>query len=61
MDFKGLEKLTIGDLLPLNELETMPLKEGMPIIRQFRDEHGLNDAQAKNAYFCAQRLINDAG
>ena len=46
MDVKYLEKisnLTIGDILSLFPVMKMPMKEAMPIMREFRDKHGLTD------------------
>ena len=54
----GLEKITISDIQEIFAVNELSMKEAMPIMREFRDKHGLTDGQALNAFGVAQRIFN---
>ena len=54
----GLEKINLGEIKELFKLNKMPMKEAIPLLREFRDKHQLTDHQAKRAFAVAQRIFD---
>lgn len=55
MDLKPIENITIKELNELRPVLEMTISEAVPIMRKFRDKHGLSDAETKNV--C--RIVRD--
>lgn len=58
MNVEGLEKITIGDLQEIFKVNDLSIKEAMPIMREFRDKHGLTDRKALDAFKVAKRVFD---
>jgi hypothetical protein len=60
-DVIGIEKITIGDLRDIFKCDKMSIKDAMPLMREFRDKHGLNDRQTLNAFATAKDIFGGEG
>ena len=59
MNTKGLELIKLGELQEISSVNGLSVKEAMPIMRKFRDDHNLTDREALNAFAIAQRIFCD--
>lgn len=59
MNIDGLENLTLGDLKEIFECNELTISEAMPIMREFRDKHGLVDREATNAFGVAKLILSE--
>lgn len=59
MKVEGLEKITIGDLQEIYVVNDLSIKDAMPIMREFRDKHGLTDKKALDAFNAAKKIFDE--
>ena len=59
MNIEGLEKITLSDLQEIFAVNHLSIKQATPIMREFRDKHGLTDKQALHAFRVAQRIFDE--
>ena len=57
MKFEGLDDITVADLREIYRLKKLSVTDAMPIMRQFRDKHGLTDREALNAFNLAKMIF----
>ncbi len=58
MKINGLEKVTLQEIEELFKLNTMSMKEALPRMRKFRDDHKLTHDQAINAFTICKRIFD---
>lgn len=58
MNVEGFENITIEDLKEIFKVNELSIKDAMPIMREFRDLHGLTDKQALNAFNVAKKVFD---
>ena len=59
MTIAGLEKISLGDIQELFKLNGVSMKEALPVMRKFRDQHKLTDRQALTAFGIAKRIFDN--
>ena len=59
MNIDGLEELKLTDLKDLFALNSMSLKEGLPLAREFRDRYGFTDKETQKAFLISNRIFGD--
>ncbi len=59
MDINGIENLTLNDLeFVFKRCNEAPLKDAMPLMREFANDHMLSDEEALRAFGVAQRIFD---
>lgn len=58
-NIQGLENITLGDLQEIFSANKLSVRDALPILREFRDKHGLTDRMALDASNLA-KIIFDA-
>lgn len=59
MDMKPLENITIKQLQDLYKLNRKSMKDAIPIMQKFRDDNGLTDRQALDAFQVSKRIFDE--
>lgn len=59
MNIEGLENLTLADLEKVYECNELSYRDALPVMREFRDKHGLNDNQALGAFGIARCIFDE--
>lgn len=58
MDMKPLEDITIKQLQDLYQLDKESMKDAIPVMQKFRDDNGLTDREALNAFQISKRIFD---
>lgn len=58
MNIEGLEDITLIELKKLYSIDKKPMKEALPILREFRDKYLLTDRQAVNASRISKKIFD---
>ena len=58
MDMKPLENITIKQLKDLYKLDKESIKDAIPVMQKFRDDNGLTDREALNAFRVSKRIFD---